>query len=210
MEDDKDMPYVRACMKESLRWMPTTILGAVPHAVTEDDHYNGYFIPKNAGVMNNVWAINMDPERHPEPRTFNPERYVNDHQSLGDAAANPDASKRDQFTFGAGRRICPGIHVAERSLFLGISRILWAFKVEPALDAAGKPIIPDQEKLTQGFVCMPEPFQAKITPRSQARADKVVKEWQSAEDESLDPETKQWRASPIPSRAKEGQGVMYK
>lgn len=202
MEDDKDMPYVRACMKESLRWMPTTILGAVPHAVTEDDHYNGYFIPKNAGVMNNVWAINMDPERHPEPRTFNPERYVNDHQSLGDAAANPDASKRDQFTFGAGRRICPGIHVAERSLFLGISRILWAFKVEPALDAAGKPIIPDQEKLTQGFVCMPEPFQAKITPRSQARADKVVKEWQSAEDESLDPETKQWRASPIPSRAK--------
>ena len=52
MEDDTDLPYVRACMKESLRWMPTTILGAVPHAVTEDDQYNGYLIPKNAGVMN--------------------------------------------------------------------------------------------------------------------------------------------------------------
>lgn len=202
MEDDKDMPYVRACMKEALRWMPTTILGAVPHAVTEDDYYNGYFIPKNAGVINNAWGINMDPERHPEPRKFKPERYVDDHQSLGDAAANPDASKRDQFTFGAGRRICPGIHVAERSLFLGISRILWAFHVEPALDAAGEPILPDQEKLTQGFVCMPEPFQAKITPRSQARADMVVREWENAENESLDPETKQWKVSPIPSRAK--------
>ena len=51
-------------------------------------------------------------------------------------------------------------------------------------------------------MCMPEPFQAKITPRSQARADKVTKEWQNAENESLDPETKQWRVSPIPSRAK--------
>ena len=201
MDDDQDLPYIRACMKESLRWMPTTILGAVPHAVTEDDWYNGHLIPKDAGVMNNVWAINMDPERHPDPRTFNPERYVHDTQTLADAAANPDASKRDQFTFGAGRRICPGIHVAERSLFLGISRILWAFKIEPARDAAGKPIIPDHNKLTQGFVCMPEPFKAKITPRSQARADKVLKEWKTAEETCLD-EEKQWKHSPIPSRRK--------
>lgn len=202
MEDDKDLPYVRACMKESLRWMPTTILGAVPHAVTEDDWYEGHLIPKNAGVMNNVWTINNDPDRHPEPRRFNPERFVDDAQSLADAAANPDASKRDQFTFGAGRRICPGIHVAERSLFLGISRILWAFKIEPVTGADGKPIIPDQEKLTQGFVCMPEPFPAKITPRSEKRSELLTGEWRAAEEGCLDPETKQWSVSPIPSRAK--------
>ena len=202
MEDDNDMPYVRACMKEALRWMPTTILGAVPHAVTEDDWYDGYLIPKNAGVMNNAWAINMDPQRHPEPRKFDPCRFVEDTQSLADAAANPDASKRDQFTFGAGRRICPGIHVAERSLFLGISRILWAFKIEPAVGEDGKPIIPDQEKLTQGFVCMPEPFPAKITPRSKERAELLTKEWRVAEEGCLDPESKQWRVSPIPSRGR--------
>lgn len=66
-----------------------------PHALTEDDYYNDYLIPKNAGVMNNLWSINMDPARYPDPRTFNPERYVDDHQSLADAAANPEASKRD-------------------------------------------------------------------------------------------------------------------
>jgi len=202
MDDDADCQYLRACMKETLRWMPTTILGAVPHAVTQDDYYEGMLIPKNAGVMNNVWGIHMDPARHPEPRRFNPDRYLSDHQSLADAAANPDASKRDQFTFGAGRRICPGIHVAERSLFLGMSRILWAFNIEPALDAQGKPMIPDQEKLTQGFVCMPEEFPAKISPRSKERADIVTAEWRAAEEECLDPVTKQWKTQPVTSAYK--------
>nr|WGZ60618.1 cytochrome P450 [Fusarium tricinctum] len=193
MDDEQSLQYIRACMKETLRWMPTTILGAVPHAVTQDDTYNGYLIPKGAGVLNNVWGIHMDPERFPNPRLFDPERYRGDLQSLGDAAANPDASKRDQFTFGAGRRICPGIHVAERSLFLGMSRILWAFNIEPALDKEGNPILPDPDKLTQGFVCMPEEFPARITPRSKEREAMVIDSWKKAEEESLDPETKQWR-----------------
>ncbi len=55
-------------------WMPTTILGAVPHAVTQDDTYQGYLIPKGAGVMNCVWAIHNSPNRSPAPRTFNPDR----------------------------------------------------------------------------------------------------------------------------------------
>ncbi|KFH45656.1 Fumitremorgin C synthase-like protein [Hapsidospora chrysogenum ATCC 11550] len=200
MEDEPNLQYIRSCVKESLRWMPTTILGAVPHAVTQDDWYEGYLIPKNAGVVNNVWSINMDPRRHPNPRVFEPERYMNDFQSLADAAANPDGTKRDQFTFGAGRRICPGIHVAERSLFLGVARILWAFNIEPASDENGKPIIPDPDKLTQGFVCMPEEFPAKITPRSQARAEKVAQDWREAQEECLDPATQQWIVTPVSSR----------
>ncbi|KAM7182996.1 putative cytochrome P450 E-class, group I [Rhypophila sp. PSN 637] len=198
MDDEHDLQYVRAIVKETLRWMPTTIMGAVPHAVTQDDYYEGYLIPKNAGVVNNVWSIHMDPHRHPEPRRFNPDRYMDDRQSLADAAANPDYSKRDQFTFGAGRRICPGIHVAERSLFLGVSRILWGFNIEPKIDATtGKPILPDQEKLTQGFVCMPEEYEAKITPRDDARRQRIMDEWKIAEETCLDPETQQWRQVPL-------------
>jgi hypothetical protein len=196
MDDESNLQYVRACMKETLRWMPTTILGAVPHAVTQDDMYKGYLIPKGAGVMNNTWAINMDPKRHPSPRIFDPGRYINDFQSLADAAANPDPSKRDQFTFGAGRRICPGMHVAERSLFLGMSRMLWAFDIEPQVDEQGNKILPDPDKLTQGFVCMPMEFPVSIKPRSKERAEKVAEEWEDAQRECLDPETKQWRQAP--------------
>lgn len=197
MDDIDQLPYIRCCMKESLRWMPTTIMGAVPHAVTQDDEYLGYFIPKDAGVLHNVWGIHTDPKRHPTPRLFNPDRYKGDDQSLGDAAANPDVSKRDVFTFGAGRRICPGIHVAERSLFLGMSRILWAFDISPKLNETGKHIVPDPDVLTQGFVCMPEPFQANITPRSKERADIVMREWDQAKSDCLEVESQQWKQSPI-------------
>ncbi|KAK4998429.1 hypothetical protein LTR66_002329 [Elasticomyces elasticus] len=196
MEDEPQLQYVRGCVKESLRWMPTTILGAVPHAVTKDDEYMGYHIPAGAGVLNNVWTINMDPVQYPEPREFNPARYKDDLQNAAEAASNSDAHKRDHFTFGAGRRICPGMHVAERSLFLGISRLLWGFEFSPAIGADRKPIIPDANKLTQGFVCMPEEFPATITPRSKERAAVITTEWKEAEEALLDPVSKQWKQVP--------------
>lgn len=87
------------------------------------------------------------------------------------------------------------MHVAERSLFLGISRMLWAFDINPAIDATGEQILPDPDKLTQGILVMPEEFKVNITPRDQARADLVEKEWLEAE-ELLDPITKQWKQTP--------------
>ncbi|KAG9598982.1 putative cytochrome P450, partial [Aureobasidium melanogenum] len=196
MEDEPNLQYIRGCVKESLRWMPTTILGAVPHAVIRDDTYMGYKIPKGAGVMNNVWAIHMDPNRSSEPRRFDPDRFKDDFLNCADSATQPDASKRDSFTFGAGRRICQGMHVAERSLFLGISRMLWAFDINPVIDSAtGEEILPDPDKLTQGILVMPEEYKVNITPRDQIRADLIEKEWQEAED-LLDPITKQWKQMP--------------
>ena len=156
----------------------------------------GYHIPKGAGILNNVFTIHHDPKRYPNPNAFDPERFKDDKQNLYDSAQNPDAAKRDQFTFGAGRRVCAGMHVAERSLFLGISRLLWTFDIKPAVDKeSGKPIMPNPDKLTQGFVCMPEPFQASITPRSRERADLIRREWDAAQ-KSLDPDTKKWREIP--------------
>lgn len=98
--------------------MPTTTVGTVPHAVTKDDEYMGYQIPKGTGALNNVYTIHHDPKRFPDPRRFGPDRYKDDRQSLYEAASNPDASKRDPLAFGAGRRTCAGMHVAERSLFV--------------------------------------------------------------------------------------------
>jgi hypothetical protein len=47
IEDDKDLPYTPACMKETLRWLPTTLLGAVLHSVPRD---NWYVTPRVAGM----------------------------------------------------------------------------------------------------------------------------------------------------------------
>lgn len=108
LEDAPRLPYVVACVKEAMRWMPTAVLGAAPHAVMEDDEYLGYHIPKGAGVMMNIWGIHRDEKRYPQPERFWPDRYEGDVVGIADSASLPDASKRDQFGFGAGRRICQG------------------------------------------------------------------------------------------------------
>jgi len=54
LDDYENLPYIRCCIKESMRWMPTVILG-VPHAAVKEDWYDGYRIPAGATVLNNVW-----------------------------------------------------------------------------------------------------------------------------------------------------------
>ncbi|KAI0413296.1 putative cytochrome P450 [Xylaria grammica] len=192
-DDEPQMQYVRGCVKESLRWMPTTILGAIPHAVTRDDYYMGFRIPAGAGVLNNVYAIHNDPLRYPHPDRFDPDRFKDDRQSSFDAAMNPDVSERDHFTFGAGRRICQGMHVAEKNLFLGIARLLWGFEFRPPVREDGSEIIPDPTQVTQGFVCSPSPFKAIISPRDSTRAEIIRKEWRDAREKNLETGSMQWK-----------------
>jgi cytochrome P450 len=189
LDDEPNLPYIRGCIKESLRWMPTDILG-IPHAVTRDDEYMGYTIPKGAGVMWNVWAIHNDPQRHPDPRRFDPIRYINDKQTAAQAANNPDASQRDHLVFGAGRRLCQGMHIAERSLFLAIARLLWTFDFQIPKDQPK----PDAGDLTEGMLVCPRPFAARIVPRDDRKVAGVKAEWSKME-ELLD-EDLQWKVLP--------------
>ena len=191
MDDYSLMPYISNCMNEATRWFPTAILG-FPHAVMQDDEYMGYHIPKGAGIILNVYAIHMDPKRHPDPLRFDPDRFKDDVQGLNDFGTNSEPARRGTFAFGAGRRVCQGMHVAERSLFLAISRILWAFDILPAKDESGNDVIPDGSKLSQGFVCMPEPYQATIRPRSAEKAALIRKFWNEAQKD-LDLDSEQWK-----------------
>ncbi|KAL7787173.1 cytochrome P450 [Trichoderma ceciliae] len=194
LNDVPELPYIRACMKESMRWMPATALG-VPHAVTQDDSYLGYRIPKDAGLILNVWAIHNDPKRHPDPRRYNPARWAGDSQNSAQAAVNPDPTKRDHFVFGAGRRLCQGMHIADRSLFLAISRTLWAFDLKRPVDKmTGEEIIPDVDNIKDGLFISPMPFAADIMPRSENRATAIKKEWESVA-ELLD-DNMQWNSVP--------------
>lgn len=173
--------------------MPTAILG-VPHATIQDDEYMGYRIPKGASVMLNVWGINMDEKRHKNPRAFDPSRYLGNDSTLFESATSGDASKRDHFVFGAGRRLCQGMHVAERSLFLAISRLLWAFRLDKAVDENGRQMVPDPDHLTDGFLVQPMPFLARITPRSEKHAAVIRAAWE--ERQGVLDEKKQWKKVP--------------
>jgi cytochrome P450 len=54
--DDRDsLPYVEAVYREVLRWRPVAPLG-VARSTLEEDVYNGYYIPKGATVLINIWC----------------------------------------------------------------------------------------------------------------------------------------------------------
>lgn len=130
-EDHERVPYIRCMVKETLRWRPPVSLGQ-PHCTSADITFEGMRIPKGSFLHLNAWAVQHNPDRHQDPERFWPERYLNDPTSTMESLNNPDATKRDHFAFGAGRRVCSGYNVAERSLTVAIMRILWTFEVKIA------------------------------------------------------------------------------
>ncbi|CAE6432294.1 unnamed protein product [Rhizoctonia solani] len=54
IEDMDRLPYTNCLIQEVLRWGPIVPIG-VPHAVSKDDFYKGFLIPKGATVIGNVW-----------------------------------------------------------------------------------------------------------------------------------------------------------
>ena len=58
--DASSLPYVQAVVKEVLRWRPPLPL-FIPHSTTEDDWYDGMFIPKGTICLPNLWLCHHDP-----------------------------------------------------------------------------------------------------------------------------------------------------
>ncbi|KAF7357539.1 O-methylsterigmatocystin oxidoreductase [Mycena sanguinolenta] len=156
-EDRPSLPYVEALYREVMRWRPATPLG-LPHASTEDDICNGYFIPKETMVIGNIWAMTRDETIYHEPDRFNPNRFF-----TADGKLNKDATI---LTFGFGPRICAGRHHADATIWATIVSVLSTFNITKAKDTTGKEIDIDP-KYSDGMVSHPEPFACSITPRSE-------------------------------------------
>jgi len=204
LDDADELQYIRACVKETIRWMPTLIIG-MSHSNIQEDHYQGWRIPNGSTIVPNNWTMNMDPKRNPNPRQFDPLRFENDFQGEHESANNKDENQRQNWIFGSGRRQCQGMHIAERSLFMGMARMLWAFNFERPLDENGVPLPVDIDDFTEGIAVQPVDFKVNIVPRSKAKADIIRKAWKDAEDNLLDPKTKQWLQ--VPPGMKFGTGI---
>ncbi|KDR77596.1 hypothetical protein GALMADRAFT_245744 [Galerina marginata CBS 339.88] len=154
LDDFKSLPFIRSIVKETLRWGPVSPMG-LPHRVIEADIYKNYFIPKGATVLANIWAITHDVEIYPDPETFDPSRHMG-------SAPQPDPFK---FVFGYGRRICPGAHLAEMSLFLNMASILAVFNISKPVDSNGLEKEPEIA-WTSGTTRHLKAFECQIKPRS--------------------------------------------
>ncbi|KZT41168.1 cytochrome P450 [Sistotremastrum suecicum HHB10207 ss-3] len=150
--DREELPYIDAFVLESFRWRPISS-GGFAHRATEDIIYNGYLIPKGATVIGNHWSIARDPDVFPDPEAFRPERWL-----------TPEGTIREDlrfYNFGFGRRVCPGQHLANRSLYINTANLLWAFKIMPD---PTRPI--DTLAFTDTANSHPLPFQVKFESRN--------------------------------------------
>lgn len=75
-DDEPNLPYCAAVLKETLRWRPVAVLGGTPHCSIKDDVYNGHRIPRGTTVMGNLWAIHHNEDYFTESHRFMPERYL--------------------------------------------------------------------------------------------------------------------------------------
>jgi cytochrome P450 len=118
--DQQSLPRLHAFISEAVRWRPVAPNG-FPHRTTKDVIWENYCIPAGTTVFGNHWSICRDPEVFPEPDAFKPQRWINDQGLLRDDITN--------VLYGFGRRVCPGQHVANRTVFISAVLILWAFQL---------------------------------------------------------------------------------
>nr|AHK06534.1 putative cytochrome P450 [Puccinia horiana] len=81
------------------------------HMTTEDDEYEGYFIPKGTAIVANHWSIHLDEATYKEPEKFIPERFIDPHTG---SLIGTRWSVYGHHAFGFGRRICPGLYIANK------------------------------------------------------------------------------------------------
>lgn len=132
-DDMPNLPLVRAIVKETLRWRPVTA-GGLPHMSTKDDTYNGMFLPAGTNVHPNQWAIHREEELYPSAAMFNPDRWLNPEFPTFKEPLTQFPNLQNYSCFGFGRRICPGQHIAERSLNILVARIAWACNIFKKVD----------------------------------------------------------------------------
>ncbi|KAI0311559.1 cytochrome P450 [Amylostereum chailletii] len=161
-EDRKNLPYVNAIMKEVMRWHAATPLG-IAHKLNRDDEYNGMHIPAGTLVIANIWGILRDPSVYPEPEKFKPERFLLDGQLYVEGRDPAD------LLFGFGRRVCPGIHLAQECIFLLIAQVLATFVIT-TIDGKPAPHV----EMTSGGASFPSPYKCNIRLRSDGTRELIT------------------------------------
>ncbi|KAG2148110.1 cytochrome P450 [Suillus clintonianus] len=154
--DRDSLPYTEALAKEALRWHAAVPTGFA-HCVTEDDIHDGYYIPKGSLVIPNIWFMLNNPETYANPSEFNPERF------LANNGKKPETEPRT-ICFGFGRRICPGLHLAETSVWMSMAMSLAVFDISKVVENSVE-ITPELDPLS-GTISHPKPFKCSIKPRS--------------------------------------------
>ncbi|XP_068145178.1 probable cytochrome P450 12d1 proximal, mitochondrial [Drosophila tropicalis] len=129
-ETMKDMPYLRAVIKEALRYYPNGF--GTMRSCPNDVNLSGYQIPKETTVLLASNALMKDETYYHRADEFLPERWLRDPESNKKIQVNP-------FTFlpfGFGPRMCIGKRVVDLEMETSLAKLIRNFHVEFNYDAS--------------------------------------------------------------------------
>ncbi|XP_042636558.1 1,25-dihydroxyvitamin D(3) 24-hydroxylase, mitochondrial [Orycteropus afer afer] len=116
-ENLRNMPYLKACLKESMRLTPT-----VPFTTRTLDKatvLGEYALPKGTVLTLNTQVLGSNEDNFEDPSQFRPERWLQEKK------INPFA----HLPFGIGKRMCIGRRLAELQLHLALCWIVQKYDI---------------------------------------------------------------------------------
>ncbi|MED6217600.1 hypothetical protein PIB30_019191 [Stylosanthes scabra] len=114
--DIPNLPYIQNIVYETLRlYTPGPLL--LPHVSSEEFNIEGFTIPRGTILLTNAWTIHRDPKVWgDDAECFKPERFEKDGES------------NKLLAFGLGRRACPGLGLAYRTMVLTLGLLIQCFE----------------------------------------------------------------------------------
>ncbi|KAK5070160.1 hypothetical protein LTR64_001997 [Lithohypha guttulata] len=111
----RELPYLQACIKEGLRWLPPIVGMLAKETPPQGDTIDGYFVPGGVSVAWSAKAIYQNTALFgPDPKAFRPDRWI--HTSEGGDEPSRDKiaamEKNNDLIFGNGKYTCLGKPVA--------------------------------------------------------------------------------------------------
>jgi len=153
--DIKNLPYLQAIVKETLRLYPPGPL-AGPREAIEDCYIGKSHIKTGTRLIVNLSKLQRDSRIWEDPNEFKPERwFLNQHTNI-----NFRGQHFEYIPFSSGRRMCPGLTFATQVVHLTLAKLLHGFNIS----------MPKEEPvdLSEGLgIALPKvkPLQPLLSPR---------------------------------------------
>uniref|UniRef100_A0AAQ5X3V3 Cytochrome P450, family 24, subfamily A, polypeptide 1 n=1 Tax=Amphiprion ocellaris TaxID=80972 RepID=A0AAQ5X3V3_AMPOC len=141
----KSMPYLKACLKESMRLSPSVPFTS--RTLDKDTVLGDYAIPKGTVLMINTHALGSNEEYFEDSKQFRPERWLRENSTINAFTHVP---------FGIGKRMCIGRRLAELQLQLAMCWLIRDFEIvatdnEP-LDVIHSGLLVPKRELPVAFI----------------------------------------------------------
>lgn len=141
-----NMPYLKACVKESLRKNYPLAVGSI-RRLKEDIVVGGYRVPKGTDVLVPLRNMSHDEKYFKNPDQFIPERFLRGDNSIDDETRHTEPFA--YLPFGFGPRSYIGQRFAENEMYIITAKLFQAFQVSLA------PEVPKQLQYTYRIFACP-------------------------------------------------------